>query len=124
VSATTPVGVPVYIGMFAAPNDFGRRLSVDGVKVRATATAAVSIVPLLCRGGSVAVTSTPDPFCVELRDPQGATLGTGDSLVLEVTAESPSVVVVDRVRVGYQDGVRAGTQDAGVQEAVIRVLDR
>ncbi|WP_435746615.1 hypothetical protein [Nocardioides sp. SYSU DS0663] len=122
--ATTPVGVPVYVGMFAARHDFARTLTVDGVKVEATANTEVDVAPLLCRGGAFTATSDPEAFCSELVDPEGQRLTPGDSLVVEVTGQLPAVVVIDRVRVGYQDGIRAGTQPAGVAHAVVRVLGR
>jgi hypothetical protein len=110
--------------MFAARHDFGRTLSVDGVKVDVTANTMVAVEPKLCRGGAFTSTSDPTAFCRELVDPEGNRLGPGDSLVMEVTAPLPAVVVIDRIRVGYQDGIRAGTQPAGVDHAVVRVLGR
>lgn len=121
---TTPTTVPVYVGMFSAPGDFARTLSVDGVKVHATANTEADVVPLLCKGGGFTATSDPDTFCQDLLDPEGQSLGPGDSVVVRVTADLPAVVVVDRVRIGYQDGIRAGTQPAGADHAVVRVLDR
>lgn len=120
--ASTPVDTPVYVGMFAAPSD--RTLDVDGVKVHATANTEVEVAPLLCRGGSPVVTSDPAAFCRELVAPEGNRLEPGDSLVVEVSAARPAVVVVDRLRVGYQDGIRAATQPAGVQYAIVTVLGR
>lgn len=121
---STPVDVPVYVGMFTAPADFGRTLSVDGIKVHVTANTDVDVVPLLCKGGSVVATSDTEAFCQELLDPEGRRLGAGDSVVLEVVADEPAIVVVDRIRIGYQDGVRAATQDAGADHAVVQVLGR
>ncbi|MBC9735219.1 hypothetical protein [Nocardioides marmotae] len=120
--ATTAVDTPVYVGMFAAPGD--RTLAVDGVKVHATANTDVDVAPLLCKGGSPVVTSDPATFCRELVAPAGNRLEPGDSLVVEVSAATPAVVVLDRIRVGYQDGIRAGTQEAGVEHAVVTVLGR
>lgn len=120
--ASTPVGTPVYVGMYAAPA--GRTVSVDGVKVRATANTEVEVAPLLCRGGSPVVTSDPGAFCRELVAPAGERLRPGDSVVVEVSAEAPAVVVLDRIRIGYQDGVRAATQQAGAANAIVTVLGR
>ncbi|GGO74619.1 hypothetical protein GCM10012276_22990 [Nocardioides deserti] len=120
--ASTPVDTPVYVGMYAAPSD--RTLSVDGVKVHATANTEVQVAPLLCKGGSLVVTSDPEAFCRELVTPAGERLEPGDSVVVEVKADVPAVVVLDRVRIGYQDGIRAATQQAGVENAIVTVLGR
>ncbi|MDN4163563.1 hypothetical protein [Nocardioides abyssi] len=120
--ASTPVEVPVYVGMYAAPRD--RTLSIDGVKLHATANTEVVVTPLVCKGGSLVVTSDPQAFCRELVPPAGERLQPGDSVVVEVSADVPAIVVLDRVRVGYQDGIRAGTQPAGVEHAIITVLGR
>src|SRR4051812_33065440 len=66
VQAETPVGQPVYVGVFAAPADFDRSLHLAGVHVFATSTADVTIVPHVCHGGSVNITTTPESFCDEL----------------------------------------------------------
>src|SRR4051794_16378580 len=78
VRAQTPVGQPVYVGVFGTPADFGRTLRVAGVRVFATSDAEVTILPHVCHGGSVHVTITPETFCRELGPTQGATLGAGD----------------------------------------------
>ena len=123
VTASTPAGQPIYIGVFAPTADFGRTLRLDGVKVHATSNDAVEVVPLLCRGGTVGVTTDAAPFCAELVDPEGESLGSGDAIVLEVTSDHPGVVVIDRVRLGYRDGLQAATQEAGMP-AVVNILDR
>jgi hypothetical protein len=120
--ASTPVDTPVYVGMYAAARD--RTLSVDGVKVHATANTEVEVAPLLCKGGALVVTSDPEAFCRELVAPAGERLEPGDSVVVEVRADVPAVVVLDRVRIGYQEGIRAATQPAGVENAIVTVLGR
>lgn len=119
VTASTPVGQPVFLGVFATPADFGRTLHVSGVRVFATATAEVTITPHVCHGGSVNVTTTPESFCAELGPTEGATLEAGDEIVLEVVGAEPGGVQVDRVRVAYRDGVQWGTQDAGARAQVV-----
>lgn len=118
VTATTPVGVPVYVGAFVTPADFGRTIHVSGVRVFATSTTDVTITPRLCRGGSVGVTTTPDSFCGSLTGTEGVTLHAGDTIVLEVVADQPGSVGIDRVRVAYRDGWRRAVQDAGARAAV------
>jgi hypothetical protein len=121
VTASTPVGRSVYLGVFAAPADFGRTLEISGVKVFAESTVPVTITPHLCRGGSLGVTSEPGLFCAEVVDTEGATMGPGDEIVLEVTGDQPGVVDIERIRVAYRDGIRWATQFAG-SPAVVTLL--
>lgn len=123
VTASTPVGQPVYVGVFHANADFGRTLEISGIKVFAESTVPVEITPRLCRGGSLGVTSEPEVFCAELVDTENATMTAGDEVVLEVTADEPGVVAVDRIQVAYRDGLQWATQLAG-SPAVVQVLSR
>ena len=116
VTASTPVTVPVYVGVFSAPAD--RTLHVSGVRVFATSTAPVKVVPHVCHGGSVTVTTTPESFCTELGATEDATLVGWDEVVLEVVGDEPGVVEIDRVRIAYRDGLQWATQDAGARSQV------
>ena len=118
VEAETPVARPVYVGVFPTPADFDRTLHVSGVRVFATSTSDVTIVPHVCHGGSVNVTTTPETFCTELGPTEGATLESGDEIVLEVVGDQPGVVDIDRVRIAYRDGLQWATQDAGARSRV------
>ncbi len=118
VRAETPVGEPVFVGVFGAPADFDRSLHLAGVRVFATSSADVTIVPHVCHGGSVNVTTTPESFCRELGPTEDATLESGDAIVLEVVGETPTVVEIDRVRIAYRDGLQWATQDAGARSLV------
>jgi hypothetical protein len=118
VDASTPVDVPVYLGVFAPGAGFGRSLHVSGVRVFATSTVDVTILPHLCRGGSVNVTTTPDSFCAELVGTQDSAFAAGDEIVLEVRGAEPGVVDIDRVRVAYRDGLQWAVQDAGAPARV------
>jgi hypothetical protein len=121
VTAVTTVGKPVFVGVWSTGSDFGRELHVAGVRLRADATVAVDLEPLLCRGGSVGVTSDPAPFCRELLDPAGTTLGPGDSLVVRVVAEEPGAVYLDRPSLAFREGPRWGNREAGT-EAVLAIV--
>lgn len=123
VSVSTPVGQPVYVGVFAPTAEFGRTLTLSGVKVHTTSNTEVQVVPLLCRGGTVGVTTEPESFCPDLVNPEGRTFGPGDGIVLEVTSAEPAVAVIDRVELGFREGLRWGTHEAG-SSAVVRVLAR
>ena len=48
VTGSVPVGQPVYLGVFDAPDDLDRTLHVSGVRVFADATTEATIVPMVC----------------------------------------------------------------------------
>ena len=123
VTASTPVNTPVYLGVFAPAADFDRELHLSGVKVHTTANTELTVTPLLCVGGTVGVTTEPERFCPELVDPEGRTLREGDSVVLEVTGALAAIAVIDRVRLGFRDGLQWGTLEAG-SGAIVRILGR
>lgn len=121
VTAVTSPGRPVYVGAFTPGPTFGRTLTLGGVRVRTESTVPVEVEPLLCRGGSVSVTSDAEVFCADLVDPAGATLGPRDSVVLRVTADEPGAAFISRVTLAYREGLRVGAQPAGTA-AVIAVV--
>src|SRR4051812_12104811 len=63
VVASTPVTEPVFVGVFGAGPDFDRTLHVSGVRIFATSTADVKVIPHVCHDGSINVTTTPKSFC-------------------------------------------------------------
>lgn len=123
VSASTVTGQPVYVGVFVAPADFDRSLELSGVKVHVTANTRVEVVPLLCRQGSISVTTDPEPFCEALANPENETFGAGDAIVLEVAAEETAIAVIDRVRLGFRERLQWGTQEAG-SAAIVSIQAR
>lgn len=124
ISASGVVGTPLYVGMFAASDDFGRTLRISGVKVHAKTSSDLSVTPLLCRRGTVGVTTQPKEFCADLLDPQGQRLVAGDSIVLKVESDEPAVAVIDQVRIAYREDIRWDTQPAGAAKAIITIAGR
>lgn len=118
VVATTPVGDPVYVGVFAARPGFDRTLHLAGVRIFASSTVDVEITPQLCKGGSVGVTTSPEAFCDEVVGTEGTTMVEGDEIVLEIAGDDAGTVAIDRIRVAYRDGVQWGTDDAGAPSVV------
>jgi hypothetical protein len=118
LNASTVTGSPVYVGVFVAPKDFDRTLHLSGVKVHTTANTQVEVVPHLCRQGSIAVTTDPEPFCGDLQNPEGKTFGPGDSIVLEVSSDATAIAVIDRVELGFREGLQWGTKPAGASAIV------
>lgn len=108
VTASTPVDVPVYIGVYSPT---GRTLDISEVRVRQSGNAAVDV--LVCREGTVGVTIDPDTFCNGLEDAAGTELSSGDELLLRVSATAPGPVSIDRVEVSYRDGLQWATEEAG-----------
>ena len=123
IRASTPVGQPVYIGVFAPTVEFGRTLHLSGVKVHTTSNVQVTVTPLVCKGGTIGVTSAPETFCTELVNPEGASVGPGDNLVLQVSGDLPAIAVIDRIRLGYREGLQTATQEAGA-DAIVSIVSR
>ncbi|MCW2792571.1 MAG: hypothetical protein JWO76_1669 [Nocardioides sp.] len=123
LAATTPVAVPVYLGVFTPPRDWDRDLHISSVETQSAGDAAVTIETLVCHGGAVHVTSAPDAFCTDLDAASGGELGAGDSLVVQVTGQTPGTATIDRVRLSYRDGLQWATQEVG-RPAVVTVLSR
>lgn len=123
IRASTPVGQPVYIGVFAPTVEFGRTLHLSGVKVHTTSNVEVTVTPLLCKGGTIGATSEPETFCTALVNPEGANVGAGDDIVLEVTSDVPAIAVIDRIRLGYREGLQTATQEAGAS-AIVTIVSR
>lgn len=123
INASTPVGQPIYLGVFKTDADFTRTLHVSGIKIHATSNTAVSLTPLLCRGGAITVTTDPDQFCPVLINPEGQTLRAGDGIVVQVVSDQPAVAVIDRVRVAFREDLAWATTPAGA-ESVVQVLAR
>jgi hypothetical protein len=120
VTASTPVGQSVYLGVFQVGTDLDH---VSGVKVFATSTVPVEITTHVCDGGSVGVTTQPEMFCSAFVDTEDVVLNPGDEIVLEVTGDEAGVVAIDRVRLGYRDGLHWATHSAG-SPAVVTILSR
>lgn len=124
VSASGVAGTPLYVGMFAAPDDFDRTLRIAGVKVHATTSAEIELTPLLCRRGTVGVTTKPEQFCADLVDTAGARMVAGDSIVLRIESEDAALAVVDRIRVAFREDVRWDTLPAGHEQAIVTMAGR
>lgn len=117
VTAVTTPGRAVYVGMVSGA-EVDRTLRLGGVHVRTEATVPVEVVPLLCRGGSLSVTSDAEPFCADLVDPTGQQLRPGDSLVIRVTGQEAGAAYVGRVSLAFRSGLQVGTQPAGTRAVV------
>lgn len=117
VTAVTTPGRPVYVGVYSAAGD-GRALRVGGVHVRTDATVPVSVEPLLCRGGSISVTTDAAIFCQEVVEPDGQQMAPEDSLVLRVTGDEAGAAFIARVSVTFRSGLRVGTSPAGTSAVV------
>ncbi len=120
VTAVTTPGRPVYVGVYSGSSD-DRVLRVGGVHVHTDATVPVTVEALLCRGGSVNVTSDAKTFCSELLAPDGEQLRPQDSLVLRITGEEAGAAFVAPVRVSFRSGLQVGSSPAGTS-AVIAIV--
>ena len=107
----------VYVGMLAVGDDFDRTIRISEVGVDVTPDDGVEVTPLICRGGSVSVTTDVDTFCPELDDADDADFSDGDSIVLAVSTASAAEVEVGRIEISFRDGIRWGTKEAGLEGA-------
>lgn len=117
VTAVTTPGRDVYVGMVTG-SEVDRTMRLGGVHVRTEATVPVEVVPLLCRGGSVSITTDPAPFCSDLVDPTGQQVRPGDSLLIRVSGEEAGAAYVARVSLVFRSGLQVGTQPAGTRAVV------
>jgi len=116
LTATVKAGQTVYIGV-PTGDATERTLTLHSVKAAAE---GAEVDTWVCHGGSISMTTRPEPFCEAWTDAEDAELrlGGGDQLVLGVHADSPGVVEVDRVRIDFSDGLQRGTSDFGPTFAV------
>jgi len=124
VNAKGVVGTPLYVGMFAAPADLDRTLRISGVRVHTTSDVKLKVTPLLCRRGTIGVTTQPEQFCADLVNPEGERLVGGDSIVVRVEADDAALAVIDRIRIAYREDIRWDTQPAGNRQAIVTVAGR
>ena len=120
VTAVTTPGRAVYVGMVAG-SEVDRTMRLGGVHARTEATVPVEVVPLLCRGGSVSITTDPAPFCTELVDPTGQQLRPGDSLLVRVSGDEAGAAYLARLSLTFRSGLQVGTRPAGTR-AVVAII--
>ncbi len=113
VTVSTPAGDPVYVGVLTPSADSDRTVTVRGIDVDPLGDLPVNVDGKVCKGGALAVTSEPETFCTSLVDAEGASLGPGDTLVLEIYGETTGEVDLGRVRVTYREGLQWGSHVAG-----------
>ena len=124
VSASGVVGQPLYIGMFAPTKEFGRTIRISGVRVHTTADVKLKVTPLLCRRGTVGVTTKPEQFCAELVNPEGQRLTGADSVIVRVESDVAALAVIDRITIAYREDIRWDTQPAGYHQALVTIAGR
>ena len=123
INAATPIGIPVYVGVFNPDKDFDRTLNLSGVKVRATTSAKIKIEPLLCRNGRISVTSQPESFSPDMVNPEGQVFTRADSIVLRVTGDLAATALIESVKLGFREDLRWGTKPVG-HPLLVKVLPR
>jgi len=126
VTGSTPVNVPVYVGILGPADGTKRTLHITDVTVpivdnpgNTTASA------FICRHGSISVTRDPATFCDNVEDARGEVLrlGDGDQLMIRVESKVGGHVRIDPVLVTYRDGLQFATQRTG-PHADITILAR
>ena len=120
---TGVVDQEVYVGMFAVGDDFDRTLRISEILVEVSPGDGVEITPLICRDGSVSVTTDADSYCSQLDEPDDAEFSNGDSIVLAVSASSATDVEISQIEIGFREGVKWGTKPAGLDGATLTFAD-
>lgn len=105
VETRTRLGSPVFVGI-----PTGRDLTVRSWEIDLGDGQGDLLV---CRDGSVGVTSSPESFCSSVTEADGAHLDANDSLVLEVSSSRYSLVVGGPLHIAWREGIQLGEQDAG-----------
>jgi hypothetical protein len=116
---TGVVDQEIYVGMFVVGDDFDRTLRISEISVDVSPDDDVEVRAMVCKGGSLSVTTDVDSFCPELDEPDGADFADGDSVVLAVTASAPAEVEIGRIEISFRDGIRWGTKEAGIAGATL-----
>ena len=122
VSARTPVGVPVYVGVYAG-DETDRTISLSSVHVNAPEDATAEVSAQVCVDGSLSVTADATGFCTRIVPASGASLGPGDTLMLKVQSSTAGTLELDDLQVSYREGLQWGTQPVGPRVSVT-FLDR
>lgn len=111
------VGQPLYVAMFTAGQGFDRSIEITDVVVDVDSGTEAEVIPRLCRGGSPPVTTDVSAWCPDLSEIVGADLDIGDSIVLMVTVDEPADVTLGRLQLSFKEGLRSGSEEAGVAGA-------
>ena len=120
IAATTPVGRTVFVGVLG-PLGAGRELELvelGGLDGDVPEGVSLATAPVVCRDGSVNVTSDLDAFCRDVVPAEGALLGPRDQLVVAVTVDRPGRLTLDGVELVWREGWGRGDQVVGPRIAV------
>lgn len=118
------VGQETYVGMFAVGDGFDRTLDISEITVDVTADGEVEVVPKLCRGGSLNVTTDADTYCPDFVDAEGEEFTGGDSIVLVVSASEPTEVEIGQLEISFREGIKWGSnKPAGIEGATLDFVE-
>lgn len=122
VAVSAPLGQAVYVGIYRPEAGEGRTLHLSELTVDVDGEARVAA--LVCREGTVSVTSDPRAFCSRLDVATGAIVGPEDGMVLEILDDAPGEASIGPVEVSYRDGLQWGTQPVGPQKVEATFISR
>ncbi|KRF15471.1 hypothetical protein ASG90_12335 [Nocardioides sp. Soil797] len=85
-------------------------LDSDGLEVRAW----------ICKDGAISQTTQPERFCGDVLPAEGNTLhlGGADQLMLSVDSTTPVELDLERLQIGFRDGLQRGTDPFGPPFAI------
>jgi hypothetical protein len=111
IEVSAPLGQAVYVGIYHPAADDDSTLHVDQVTTDVDGEAVVAT--LVCKGGSVSVTSEPETFCADLVHAEGQSVEPGDALLLEIQDDEPGSATIPPVEISYREGLQWGTHPVG-----------
>lgn len=117
VAARTPIGVPVYVAVYAG-SQTDRTITLSSVHVNAPADSTAEVTARVCAGGSLSVTADPSGFCTRVLPATGASLGPDDTLMLEIQSATAGTLELEDLEVTYREGLQWGTQPVGPRVSV------
>jgi len=119
VTVSAKPGRPVYVGVLGPDSPGGER-SVHLRSVGFAMKHGADVEVLICHGGSIGTTTDPELFCDSLGKADGETLelGSGDQLVVRVTADETGTIELGRLEVAFRDGLQWAAQEVGPKVVV------
>jgi hypothetical protein len=111
VETRARLGTPVYVGV-----PTGRAITI---RSWALDVGHAQSELLVCRDGSVGTTSSVEPFCSRVDPADGAHLTATDSLVLELSSTTYSLVEGGPLHLAWRDGIQFGEMATGPTFSVL-----
>lgn len=118
-STTTKTGQPVFVGL-TTDDGTHRSPTIRGIELGEVPDGA-TVEVLVCRGGSVTITSDAASFCEQLVRAEGTDLDLPeDQLLVSVSSDEPGTLSLDGLGVSFREGVQWGSH--GLPDVTVEVV--